>query len=93
MPVYQDGNSSAGVVSFENKFALPNDGTQVTQTATVTNRLNKEITIHIPFYMKPGQYNASNGQIIENKEYGAKQLIEVKATIPANSSKEVKVTR
>lgn len=93
MPVYQDGNSSAGVVSFENKFALPNDGTQVTQTATVTNRLNKEITIHIPFYMKPGQYNASNGQIIENKEYGTKQLIEVKATIPANSSKEVKVTR
>lgn len=93
MPVYQKGNTSAGVVSFENKFALPNDGTQVTQTATVTNRLNKEITINIPFYMKPGQYKATNGQIIENKVYGTKQLIEMKVTIPANSSKEVKLTR
>jgi hypothetical protein len=93
MPVYQNGNTTAGVVSFEHKFALPNDGTQVTQTATITNRLNKEISVNIPFYMKPGNYKGTNGQIVENKLYGTKQLIEMKVTIPANSVKEVKLTK
>lgn len=93
MPVYQDGNTSAGVVSFENAFKLPNDGSQVTQTATLTNRLNKPVTVNIPFYMKQGTYNPSAGEIIETQLYGTKQFVEVQLTVPANSAKNIELTR
>jgi 3',5'-cyclic AMP phosphodiesterase CpdA len=93
MPVYQDGNTSAGVVSFENAFKLPNDGSQVTQTATVTNRLNKPVTVNIPFYMKQGTYTPSAGEIIETQLYGAKQFVEVQITVPANRTKNIELTR
>ncbi|WP_226536580.1 metallophosphoesterase family protein [Fictibacillus halophilus] len=93
MPVYQDGNTSAGVVSFENTFKLPNDGSQVTQTATLTNRLNKPVTVNIPFYMKQGTYTSSAGEIIETQVYGTKQFVEVQITVPANSVKNIELTR
>lgn len=93
MPVYQDGNTSAGVVSFENAFKLPNDGLQVTQTATVTNRLNKPVTVNIPFYMKQGIYTPSAGEIIETQLYGTRQFVEVQITVPANSTKNIELTR
>ncbi|RZT24022.1 metallophosphoesterase family protein [Fictibacillus sp. BK138] len=93
MPVYQDGNTSAGVVSFENTFKLPNDGSQVTQTATLTNRLNKPVTVNIPFYMKQGTYTSSAGEIIETQVYGTKQFVEVQITVPANSVKNIELAR
>lgn len=93
MPVYQDGNTSAGVVSFENAFKLPNDGSQVTQTSTLTNRLNKPVTVNIPFYMKQGTYTPSAGEIIETQLYGTKQFVEVQITVPANSTKNIELNR
>jgi hypothetical protein len=74
MPVYENEKTSAGVVSFENNFKLPNDGSQTTQTATVTNRLNKAVTINIPFYMKQGIYTSSIGEVIETQVYGNKTV-------------------
>ncbi|MGA4720838.1 metallophosphoesterase family protein [Fictibacillus nanhaiensis] len=93
MPVYQNGNTSAGVVSFENKFQLPNDGSQVTQTATVTNRLNKSLTVNIPFYMKQGSYTPSVGKVVETQLYGSKQFVEVQVTIPPNTVENVELKR
>lgn len=93
MPVYQNGNTSAGVVSFENKFELPNDGSQVTQTATVTNRLNKSLTVNIPFYMKQGSYTPSTGKVVETQLYGTKQFVEVQVTIPPNTIENVELKR
>ncbi|KSU85875.1 3',5'-cyclic AMP phosphodiesterase CpdA [Fictibacillus enclensis] len=91
IPVYENGNSAAGTVSFEANLAQPNDGTQGAQTATVTNRLKKEVTITVPLYMKPGTYKATDGEITENKLYGTKQWMELKVTVPANSTKEIKI--
>jgi hypothetical protein len=93
MPVYQNGNTSAGVVSFENKFELPNDGSQVTQTATVTNRLNKALTVNVPFYMKQGSYSPSAGKVVETQLYGTKQFVEVQVTIPPNMVENVELKR
>ncbi|CAH0347469.1 metallophosphoesterase [Bacillus sp. CECT 9360] len=91
IPVYKNGVTSEGIVSFENQFTQPNDGTQATQTAVVTNRLNKDITLYLQFYMKPGNYKASFGEITQNKLYGSKQQLEVKVKIPANTKKEIKL--
>ncbi|MDR7071293.1 metallophosphoesterase family protein [Fictibacillus barbaricus] len=93
MPVYENGNTSAGVVSFENNFKLPNDGSQSTQTATVTNRLNKPITISMPFYMTQGSYTPSKGEVIESQLYGTKQYVEVKVSIPAHSTQTIELNR
>jgi 3',5'-cyclic AMP phosphodiesterase CpdA len=93
MPVYQDGNTAAGVVSFENSFKLPNDGSQTTQIGTITNRLNKPVTVNIPFYMKQGTYTPSAGEVIETQLYGTKQFVEVQFTIPANSTKNIELNR
>jgi 3',5'-cyclic AMP phosphodiesterase CpdA len=93
MPVYENGNTSAGVVSFENNFTLPNDGSQASQKATLTNRLNKPVTISIPFYMKQGSYTPSEGEVTETQLYGTKQYVEVKVIIPSNSSKTIELNR
>ncbi len=90
-PVYQNGNTAAGTVSFEANYTQPNDGTQRKQTVTAVNRLNKEVTLNIPLYMKPGNYNTTDGEITESKAYGLKQWMEVKVTVSANSSKDVTI--
>ncbi|SFD53975.1 hypothetical protein SAMN05428981_101821 [Bacillus sp. OV194] len=90
-PVYQNGNTAAGTVSFEANYTQPNDKTQRKQTVTAVNRLNKEVTLNIPVYMKPGSYSSTEGEITESKAYGLKQWMEVKVTVPANSSKDVTI--
>ncbi|MFC0189684.1 metallophosphoesterase family protein [Fictibacillus aquaticus] len=93
MPVYENGDTAAGTVSFQNEYSLPNDGTQVTQTATLTNRWNKAATVYVPFYMKQGTYTPSAGEVSQSQLYGTKQYVEVKITIPANSSKKIELNR
>ncbi|TYR81549.1 hypothetical protein FZC66_06845 [Priestia megaterium] len=89
MPVYQFGLTAPGIVSFENQFELPNDGSQVIQNATVTNRLKKEITLYLQFYMKPGSYQTTSGKIIKSKLIGNKQHVEVQVKVPPYSVKKV----
>jgi hypothetical protein len=93
MPVYENGDTAAGTVSLQNEYSFPNDGTQVTQTATLTNRWNKAAAVYVPFYMKQGTYTASAGEVSQSQLYGTKQYVEVKITVPANSSKKIELKR
>ncbi|MFY4776398.1 metallophosphoesterase family protein [Metabacillus sp. RGM 3146] len=92
LPVYQEGNTAAGVMSFQADFSAPNDGTAADQTATVTNRLNRPITVSVPFYMKSGVYKTTAGTLNQIDEKDGKQEMEVKLTIPSNSSQSVTVS-
>ncbi|TLS37174.1 metallophosphoesterase family protein [Pseudalkalibacillus caeni] len=91
MPVYQDGNTSTGVMSLESYYEKPNDGTAASQKATVYNRYNKAITVTLPFYMKPGDYKTSSGSIVNELDNSDMHYLEVKVTIPANSTSSIEV--
>jgi hypothetical protein len=72
---------------------MPNDGSQSSQKATVTNRLNKPIIRSLPFYMQQGKYTPSAGEVTETQLYGTKQYVEVKVTISANANKTIELKR
>lgn len=91
IPVYENGDTKGGVMSFEANYASANDGSASAQVATVTNRLNKPMTVTIPFYLQTGSYKVSSGTIKQNYSSGGKQYIEVFITIPAQSSQTISV--
>ncbi|MFY4775788.1 metallophosphoesterase family protein [Metabacillus sp. RGM 3146] len=91
-PIYQNGNTTDGVMSFETEYSSPNDGTATTQTATVSNRLNRPITLHVPFYMKKGTYTTTAGSLQQIDMNDDKQGMDVQITIPANSSQKITVS-
>jgi hypothetical protein len=90
-PVYQNGDTKSGVMSFEASYSLPNNGQASSQEATVTNRLEKPITVTVPFYMAAGSYQASSGTVKQNYSDGEKQYIEIELTVPANSEETIKI--
>jgi 3',5'-cyclic AMP phosphodiesterase CpdA len=90
-PVYQNGDTKSGVMSFEASYSLPNNGQASSQEATVTNRLEKPITVTVPFYMTAGSYQASSGTVKQNYSDGEKQYLEIELTVPANSGETIKI--
>ncbi|MGM0752865.1 MAG: metallophosphoesterase family protein [Bacillota bacterium] len=92
-PVYQDGDTKGGTMSFDAVYQTGNDGSASSQQVEVTNRLHKPLTVTIPLYMTEGNYNVSTGNILQNYASGSKQYLEVQLTIPANSSETLIVQK
>lgn len=93
MPVYEDGNTKNGVMSFDTTYQNLNDGKSSIQKVSATNRLNKPLTITVPFYMLEGNYQASTGNIIQNYNSEGKQYLEVEWTLPANSTETLTLNK
>lgn len=93
VPVYQNGDTKSGVMSFDAGYSVPNDGQASSQEAAVTNRLEKPITVTVPFYMAAGSYQVSSGTVKQNYNDGEKQYLEVEVTVPANSTETIKVVK
>ncbi|TKD70837.1 metallophosphoesterase family protein [Pseudalkalibacillus hwajinpoensis] len=91
VPVYENGDTENGVMSFESTYQNPNDGTATNQTVKVVNRLKKDMTVTVPMYLVKGDYAVSEGNVKQNVTSGDKQYVEVEITVPANSSKEIVV--
>ncbi|MCA0986980.1 metallophosphoesterase family protein [Guptibacillus algicola] len=91
IPVYENGDTERGVMSLESSYKNSNDGHSSNLTATITNRLDKAMTVTVPFYLVKGDYNVSEGTVTQNTASGDKQHIEVEITVPAKSSKEIVV--
>lgn len=93
IPVYQNGDTKSGVMSFDANYSAPNDGKATSQEAVVINRLDKPITVTVPFYMTAGSYRVSAGSVKQNYSDGAVQYIEVEITVPANSEEKIEVIK
>lgn len=93
IPVYQNGDTKSGVMSFDTSYTVPNDGQASSQEATVTNRLEKPITVTVPFYMAAGNYQISAGTVKQNYSDGEKQYLEVELTVPANSEETIEIVK
>ncbi|WP_433746946.1 metallophosphoesterase family protein [Falsibacillus pallidus] len=94
IPVYENGDTKSGVMSFEADYQTANDGQSTSQEVKVVNRLNKPQTLTVPMYMKEGDYQiSSNGSIEQNYSSDGKQYLEVKMTIPAHSSQTLTVQK
>jgi 3',5'-cyclic AMP phosphodiesterase CpdA len=93
IPVYQNGVTKTGIMSFQADYAAANDGNASSQTATVTNRLNKPVTVTVPFYMAAGNYKVSTGSVNQNYAADGQQYLEVLVTIPANATQNITVQK
>ncbi len=93
IPIYQDGNTSKGIMSTELQYTNPNDGSANAQAAIIYNRLDKEMTLYIPFYMKAGDYLISSGSVVNKFSNGDVQYLLVKTTVPARSSAKINVAK
>jgi 3',5'-cyclic AMP phosphodiesterase CpdA len=93
IPVYENGDTKGGVMSYEADFKYANDGSASSQVATVTNRLDKPLTVTLPFYMKEGKYKASKGTIKQNYSSDGKQYLEIEVTVPANTAETITVNQ
>ncbi|KZZ85352.1 metallophosphoesterase family protein [Bacillus sp. SJS] len=93
IPVYQNGDTRAGVMSYEASYKDANDGQASYQEVTLTNRLKKPMTISVPLYMTEGSYQTSAGEIVQNYSSGGKQYLEVKLTLPANHTEKLTVQK
>lgn len=93
IPVYQHGDTKSGVMSFDANYSVPNDGQSTSQEATVTNRLDKPITVTVPLYMAAGSYRVSAGTVKQNYTDGTKQYLEIEITVPANSEEKIEVVK
>jgi 3',5'-cyclic AMP phosphodiesterase CpdA len=93
IPVYQNGATKNGIMSFQADYAAANDGHASSQTATVTNRLNKPITVTIPFYMAAGNYKTSTGTVKQNYAADGQQYLEVEITLLANATQKITVQK
>jgi 3',5'-cyclic AMP phosphodiesterase CpdA len=93
IPVYQNGDTKSGVMSFDAGYSVPNDGKATSQEAAVTNRLEKSITVTVPFYMTAGSYQVSSGTVKQSYSDGEKQYLEVEVTVPANRTETIKVVK
>ncbi|WP_299745333.1 hypothetical protein [uncultured Rossellomorea sp.] len=93
IPVYQNGDTKGGTMSFDAAYQTSNDGSASSQQVEVTNRLNKPLTVTIPLYMTEGNYNVSTGEVLQNYASDRKQYLEVQLTIPANSTETLNVQK
>ncbi|MEL3972166.1 metallophosphoesterase [Rossellomorea oryzaecorticis] len=93
IPVYENGDTKGGVMSYEADYKYANDGSASSQEATVTNRLDKPLTVTVPIYMKEGKYKASNGTIKQNYPSDGKQYLEIEVTVPANSAETITINQ
>ncbi|MFI8576996.1 metallophosphoesterase family protein [Rossellomorea aquimaris] len=93
IPVYQDGDTKGGIMSFDADYQTSNDGSASSQQVVVTNRLHKPLTLTIPLYMTEGNYNVSTGKVLQNYASDRKQYLEVQLTIPANSTETLSVQK
>lgn len=93
IPVYQDGDTKGGTMSFDADYQTSNDGSASSQQVVVTNRLHKPLTLTIPLYMTEGNYNVSTGKVLQNYASDRKQYLEVQLTIPANSTETLSVQK
>ncbi len=91
IPVYQDGNTEKGTMSFEASYQDANDGQATSQKVTISNRLHKPLTVTIPVYLVEGNYQVSKGTLVQNYASEGKQYLEVKLVIPANSSEQLSI--
>ncbi|PLR84892.1 metallophosphoesterase family protein [Bacillus sp. V33-4] len=93
IPIYMNGETKSGIMSFEANYKAANDGHSTSQEATVTNRLNKPLTVTVPFYMAAGDYRISSGKLKQNYSADGKQYIEVEVTVPAGSEQKITVQK
>ncbi|OAT79671.1 hypothetical protein A6P54_16385 [Bacillus sp. MKU004] len=89
IPVYENGDTKGGIMSYDADYSLANDGSSSSQEVTVTNRLNKPVTVTVPLYLKEGKYKASNGAIKQNYSSDGRQYLEVEVTVPAGSEETI----
>ncbi|MBH9966805.1 metallophosphoesterase family protein [[Bacillus] enclensis] len=89
IPVYENGDTKGGIMSYDADYSLANDGSSSSQEVTLTNRLNKPVTVTVPLYLKEGKYKASNGAIKQNYSSDGKQYLEVEVTVPAGSEETI----
>ncbi|WP_158598346.1 metallophosphoesterase family protein [Falsibacillus albus] len=94
IPVYENGDTKSGIMSYQADYQSANDGTASSQKITISNRLKKDLTVSIPIYLTEGSYKTTNGeQVVQNYSADGKQYLEVKVTVPANDSKVVSVEK
>ncbi|MGF3105571.1 metallophosphoesterase family protein [Rossellomorea sp. DUT-2] len=93
IPVYQNGDTEGGTMSFDAAYQTANDGSAASQQVDITNRLNKPLKVTIPLYMAGGNYTVSKGSITQNYASDGKQYLEVQITIPANSTEIMNVQK
>jgi hypothetical protein len=93
IPVYQNGVTKDGIMSFQVDYTAANDGHASSQTATVTNRLNKPITVTVLYYMAAGNYKVSTGKVKQNYAVDGQQYLEVEVTIPANGTQKITIQK
>ncbi|UTE77673.1 metallophosphoesterase [Rossellomorea sp. KS-H15a] len=93
IPVYQNGDTEGGTMSFDADYLNENDGSAASQRVDITNRLNKPLKVTIPLYMAEGNYTVSKGSITQNYASDGKQYLEVQITIPANSTEIMNVQK
>ncbi|WP_064092043.1 metallophosphoesterase family protein [Rossellomorea aquimaris] len=93
IPVYQNGDTKSGTMSYEANYQNANNGGASSQEVTVTNRLNKPLTVTVPFYLVEGNYQASSGEVIQNYASDGKQYLEVKLTVPANGTEKLSIQK
>ncbi|RSK54674.1 metallophosphoesterase family protein [Bacillus canaveralius] len=93
IPIYMNGETKSGIMSFEANYKAANDGHSTSQEATVTNRLKKPLTVTVPFYMAAGDYRISSGKLKQNYSADGKQYIEVEVTVPAGSEQKITVQK
>ncbi|WP_409250635.1 metallophosphoesterase family protein [Bacillus sp. SCS-153A] len=91
IPIYENGNTEAGVMSLDAQYKHPNDGHASEQTVKLYNRLKEDMTVTIPMYLVKGNYDVSEGKVKQNVTSGDKQYIEVEISIPAQSIKNISV--
>ncbi|MCD7036511.1 metallophosphoesterase [Metabacillus sp. GX 13764] len=92
VPVYQNGDTAAGVMSAQADYAGPNDGTGDSQTVTLTNRLNRAVTYHVPLFLTAGSYQATAGELKMIEENDGMVQMEAEITVPANSSQKTVIS-
>lgn len=93
IPVYQNGDTEGGIMSFDAAYQTENDGSAASQQVEIINRLNKPLDVTIPLYMKEGDYTVSKGSMTQNYSSDGKQYIEVHITIPANHTEITNVQK
>ena len=75
------------------EFALPNDGTSLSNTATILNSHDVAFeNAMVRFQMSsPGDYQVVGGQVLQIIDAGDRLIYEVEAEVPANGQREVTV--
>lgn len=75
-------------------YTNPNDGSEVSNSATITNNLNINLPeSHIRFIMKKGNYRVNNGKIYQVIESGSISVVDVRVDVDPMAKSEVKITR